>query len=1192
MDSALKNVISTQLKNHKGDWKMAKIRVNIDGKEINAYSGHTILEIAQQNNIDIPTLCHNEKLKNYGSCGMCVVEAENNPKLIRACSTQIQDGMVIKTATPRVKASRKTTLELMLSDHAGDCKAPCMLGCPSNVDVQGYVGLTANKEYDEALRLIKEDLPLPASVGRVCPHPCQTGCRRGVVDDAISIAWIKRYVADMDLAKETSYTPSTKSNTGKRIAVIGGGPGGLSAAYFLRREGHDVAIYEAMPEFGGMLKYGIPLYRLPKDVLQSEIDVIRSMGVKLIPNTRVGTDITLDHIRKEFDAVYVSIGAWKSSYLNCPGSDNERIIGGIEFLNRFAINEPIRTGNRIAVIGGGNTAMDACRTSIRLGAKEVYAIYRRTKDDMPAVDVEIEEAEEEGVTFKFLSNPTEFIADADGNVTHIRLEKMKQGEPDASGRRKVIPTGEEELLPVDSVIMSIGQRLAPHGFGDIALNDRGNIDIDPITFSTNLNGVFAGGDAVQTGATIAIEAIADGKNAAKSICQYLKGGLYTTQPLYTVKREGMTKEHFPHVTELSTASMGHEAPELRKHNFQEVVHGFTEDNATQEANRCLECGCMDSHECNLFQFSNEYEVKPERFAGLNKESLEKHTHPHFYRDNGKCILCGMCVRVCDEVMDHGVLGFVNRGFETVVQPALDKPLKETDCISCGQCVNICPTGALQERHHTDKQVPLHGEFTESICDECGMGCNINLESKGTLLLRSLPTKSRADEVDLLCEKGRFELVKQQNQSRLSKPLIRKNGVLEEVSWQEATLYTARTAQSLHLRYGDNSVATMLSGKYFNETAYLIKKMANNSFNTEYVYSTKGYERGLKDVFGYDASTNLVSELDHTDLVVTFGTNIMERQPVLGVRLRKAISNGAKLTVINQDATVGGDWATSAYHNSNDLSLLLGVAKYLTSNSQPTLPVDGLDTFKTSLEAVEITDQAETIAKELLETRNVMFVFDRSLLSDDAVMLIGQIALLSNHIGRPRNGIIQLRDEGNTQGLIDLGINHNVLDLEEKVNNGEVKGLIVFGPEATMARHDNLELLVVQEEVLSPLGMTADVVIPSPTLIETTGTMTSQDRRIQQARAAITPNTDMTNLEQIQHIMNIFGNRKQQYDIQTLLESIGKELPEYLHANDHLESGSKELHWPVGQSPILYEKDFATENGHAQLQVISNGAMYL
>ncbi len=1171
---------------------MPKIRVNIDGKEINTYSGHTILEVAKQHQIDIPTLCHNDKLKNYGSCGMCVVEIENNPRLIRACSTEIQDGMIIKTSTPKVKESRKTTLELMLSDHSGDCKAPCMLGCPSNVDVQGYVGLTANKEYTEALKLIKENLPLPASIGRVCPHPCQTDCRRGLVDDAISIAWIKRYVADMDLNNDAPYIPQIKEHTGKRIAVIGGGPGGLSAAYFLRREGHDVSIYEAMPELGGMLKYGIPLYRLPKDVLKKEINVIQTMGVKIIPNTRVGQDITLDYIRKEYDAVYISIGAWKSSYLKCPGSDNERIIGGIEFLNKFAINEPIRTGNRIAVIGGGNTAMDACRTSIRLGAKEVYAIYRRTKDDMPAVDVEIEEAEEEGVTFKFLSNPTEFVADAEGNVTHIRLQKMIQGEPDASGRRQVIPTDEEELLPVDSVIMSIGQRLSSDGFEDIELNERGNIKIDPASYTTNLEGVFAGGDAVQNGAGIAIEAIADGKHAAKSIAHYLRGSVYKKHPRYTVKREHMTKEDFSSIATIGTASMSHEKPNIRKHNFEEVVHGFTKENALTESNRCLECGCMDSHECNLFKFSNEYDVKPERFAGLNKASFENNTHTHFYRDNGKCILCGMCIRICEEVMDHGILGYVNRGFDTVVQPALNKPLKETDCISCGQCVSICPTGALQERHHTHKQVPLLGAETDSICDQCGMGCKIKLETRGNMLLRSLPSKGRTAEVGLLCEKGRFELVKLQNQERLSKPLIRKNNQLEEVSWEEAILYTARKSQSLHLRYGDNAIATMISGKFYNETVYLIKKMANESFNTEYVYSTKGYEKGLKDIFGYDASTNLMAELDKTDLIVSIGTKIMEKQPVLGVRIRKAATKGTKLININQAKTKFDEWANHTYYNNNDLSLLLEIAKQLLSENIMTHTVDGLDAFKESLESITISENSKEIAKTLITTKNVMFVFDRSLLSDEAVMLIGKIALLSNHIGRPRNGLIQLRDDGNTQGLIDLGINLNTDELDQKISQGEIKGLIIFGPESTMTRHENLELLVVQEETLSPLGLDADVVIPSPTLVETSGTMTNQERKIQQARAAIHPNTEITNIEQIQHIMDIFGNRNQQYAIETLLEDIGKEFPEYLHANEHLANKDNDLHWPVGCSPILYESKFATENGQANFQPIKNGVMYL
>ncbi len=1163
---------------------MSQIRVNINGVEINTHLGYTILEVAKQNGFEIPTLCHDDKLKNYGSCGMCVIELENNPRLIRSCSTDIQDGMVIKTDTKRIAESRKTTLELMLSDHQGDCKAPCMLGCPSNVDVQGYVGLSANKEYAEALKLIKEDLPLPASIGRVCPHPCQTSCRRGLVEDSISIAWIKRYVADLDLAKENSYQPEIAPSTGKRIAIIGGGPGGLSAAYFLRKSGHDVAVYDAMPEFGGMLKYGIPLYRLPKDVLEAEVNLIEDMGVKLIPNTRIGQDITLEHIRNQFDAVYLSIGAWKSSYINCKGIDSKGIIGGIEFLNKFAINEPIRTGNKIAVIGGGNTAMDACRTAIRLGAKEVYAIYRRTKADMPAVDVEIEEAEEEGVVFKFLSNPVEFISDASGKVTHMRLQKMVQTEMDASGRRGVVETGEEEIIEVDSVIMSVGQRLKAEGFEDINLNARGNIDVSDC-FMTNLDGVFAGGDAIGDGAGIAIQAIADGKNASGIISEYLRGDFIVHKPLYTVKKE-MTSKDFKDIARKNKAQMSHELPEIRMHNFEEVVHGYKEKNAVCEANRCLECGCMDSFECNLFEYANDYDVKPSRFGGENKKLNMDEDHLYFMRDPHKCILCGMCVRICDEVMDHGILGIANRGFNAVVQPAFDKSISDTDCISCGQCISVCPTGALQEKALIRKPVPLKPDLTESVCNQCGLGCAIELESKGSLLLRSLPKEADSINKGLLCKKGRFDLVLQQNQKRIRKPMVRKNGVLEEVSWDEAILYIARRAQSINLRYGDNSMATIVSGRYFNETIYLAKKLATDTFKTNNIYANKGYKRGLKDILGYDVSTNIVTELAHTDLIVTLGTHIMEEQPVLGVRIKKATQEGVELIVINNKETKADQWANNCYYTDN-LVLLKGITKELLTHKKPT-QVNGLELLKASLKHVVISAEAKTIADKILSTKNVMFICDRENLSDEAIMLIAQIAVISEHIGKPRNGIIQLRGDGNTQGMVDLGINMNTEELNEKIENGQVKGLIIMDDDLNVDLSDKLEFIMVQGEYYSILLEHADVVMPSPSHAETVGTMTSQDRRVQNVRAAIEPGTEMTNIEQIQEIMKIFTNREHDIRGEFLLENIGKLIPEYLHVSENINYDS---YWPIGKSRILYTDGYHTADGKANFTAITGLQMY-
>ncbi|MBQ9931928.1 MAG: FAD-dependent oxidoreductase, partial [Firmicutes bacterium] len=375
---------------------MKKFRLNIDGKEVFGLPGQTILEVAKENDINIPTLCFDERTEIYGSCGLCVVEVEGNPKLVKACATEIAPNMVIRTKTERVIESRKTNLELLLSNHIGDCRPPCMLACPAQTDCQGYVGLIANGQFEEAIELIKDRIPLPASLGRVCPHPCEENCRRRLVDEPVSIAFLKRFAADNDLYSEDPFMPDIAPETGKSIAIIGGGPFGLSAAYFLRQRGHDITIFDAMPKLGGMLRYGIPEYRLPKEILDEEIRTIERMGVDMQVNTKVGVDITFEAIRKSYDAVLLGIGAWVSTGVGCPGEDAEGVIGGIDFLRKVVRNEEIKLGEKVAIVGGGNTAMDACRTAVRLGAKEVYNIYRRTKDEMPADQIEIVEADEEG----------------------------------------------------------------------------------------------------------------------------------------------------------------------------------------------------------------------------------------------------------------------------------------------------------------------------------------------------------------------------------------------------------------------------------------------------------------------------------------------------------------------------------------------------------------------------------------------------------------------------------------------------------------------------------------------------------------------------------------------------------------------------------------------------------------------------
>ena len=558
-----------------------KIRLNINGREVDGFEGQTILDIARDHGIDIPTLCHDERVEMYGSCGICVVEAEGIPRLLRSCSTYAANGMIINTDTERIRQNRKAALELLLSDHTGDCRPPCMLACPAQTDCQGYVGLIANGEYDEALKLIKDKIPLPASIGRVCPHPCEEACRRELVEEPVSIAALKQFVGDLDLAKDEVYTACTEESTGKNIAVIGGGPGGLTAAYFLRTSGHGVTVYDAMPHMGGMLRYGIPEYRLPKKLLQEEIDGIEKMGVKFYNNIKIGRDLTLDYLRNTYDAVIVAAGAWSSIGLGCPGEELDGVLGGIDFLRDVALNNTVFTGRRIAVVGGGNTAMDACRTAVRLGASEVYNIYRRTKNEMPAEEIEIMEAEEEGVIFKNLTNPIEVVGE-NGKVKAVRLQVMELGEPDASGRRSPVPVpGKEETIEIDTMIIAIGQKLDNLGLETLTQTKRGTLAADENTFRTNLDGVFAIGDATNKGADIAISAIGEAKQAAEMTDQYLRGEQLKYEAPYLVKTE-KTAGDFADKAKEPRIKMPHRCAGERRNDFLEVNLGLTDEEAKRD----------------------------------------------------------------------------------------------------------------------------------------------------------------------------------------------------------------------------------------------------------------------------------------------------------------------------------------------------------------------------------------------------------------------------------------------------------------------------------------------------------------------------------------------------------------------------------------------------------------------------------
>ncbi|HQG30670.1 MAG TPA: NAD(P)-binding protein [Deltaproteobacteria bacterium] len=501
--------------------------------------------------------------------------------------------------------------------------SPCKAACPTHISVQGYVALIQTGKYKEALKLIKKDNPFPAVCGRVCNHPCETACQRAKVDEPIDIMHLKRFVADLDLNDETRYIPEKKEKKGKTVGVVGAGPAGLTAAYYLAVEGYDVTVYEAAPIPGGWLTLGIPEYRLPRNIIQAEIKIIEDLGVKIICNTKIGKDISFDDLRKKHDAIFLGCGTHISTKLDIPGEDMQGVIHGIDYLKRMNLGEKIDLGEKVAVIGGGNVAMDAVRTAVRNGSKDVFILYRRSRNEMPAALEEIEEAEEEGIKMNFLVAPVRVVGE-NGKVTGIECQRMELGEPDASGRRRPVPVkGSEFIVECDSIVPAIGQS-ADLGFlpKDISLSKWKTIDVDPFTFATNVPGVFAGGDA-QTGAATVVQAVNAGKEAAISINRYLsnmdvKEGRvkYWTKGIADKDITEMSDElgiaeaklharlaekseaDLKDVEKAPRVHMKHLDPMKRRTNFEEVIAGLSEEDAKKEADRCLSCGiCSECYQC-------------------------------------------------------------------------------------------------------------------------------------------------------------------------------------------------------------------------------------------------------------------------------------------------------------------------------------------------------------------------------------------------------------------------------------------------------------------------------------------------------------------------------------------------------------------------------------------------------------------
>jgi len=477
--------------------------------------------------------------------------------------------------------------------------APCRLACPAGLNVQGYVQMVKQEKYEEALQIIMEDLPLPGVLGRICPHGCEDACRRCEVEEPVAICKLKRLAADRFDPRDVKIDCQPEKEG--KVAIIGSGPAGLSAAYHLARKGIQSTIFESLPKPGGMLRVGIPDHRLPPEVLDREIEVITNLGVEIKTNTPLGPELAVDDLLGDgYKAVYLAMGAHKGIELGIPGEKAEGIRQGVDFLKEVNLTGKAEVGKKVAIIGGGNVAIDVSRSAIRLGAEEVTIIYRRTRAEMPAWEEEIHAAEEEGVGITYLSAPQEVLVQ-EGRVIGLRCIRMELSEPDSSGRKRPVPVpGSEYDIEIDQIIPAIGQRPDLSVIEDVTgltFSRWGTTEVNAVTYATEREGVFAGGD-LQTGPWVAIGAIAAGREAAESIARFIDGldmeegrePVVNESPVYRPIPEDQVKQAREKLPELPV--------EDRKGNFKEVELGFDDDAGKKEAARCLNCGyCSECLQC-------------------------------------------------------------------------------------------------------------------------------------------------------------------------------------------------------------------------------------------------------------------------------------------------------------------------------------------------------------------------------------------------------------------------------------------------------------------------------------------------------------------------------------------------------------------------------------------------------------------
>ncbi|MGC9366676.1 MAG: FAD-dependent oxidoreductase [bacterium] len=1041
---------------------MSLIEITVNGEKIKTQSDQTILEVISQHQLDnIPTLCHDQRTTAYGSCFLCVVEVKGINRLVPSCCTLIKEGMEIITKSEQIIKARKTALELLLSNHYADCMGPCKNNCPAGVDAQGYISLISQNKYHQAVKLIKENNPLPLSIGRICVRDCELACRRNLVDQPVGINYLKRFSADIDI--DNPWTPSPSPPLNKKIAIIGGGPSGLTCAYYLNLYGYQVTIFEKLPELGGMLRYGIPSYRLPKDVLDQEISWIVNQGIEVELNCEFGVDLSLPQLTaKGYEAVFLAPGAQNPRFMKIPGEQSQGVLFGVEWLRSLHTRGIPSLQGKIVVVGGGNTAIDTARTALRCGADSVVIIYRRSRKEMPANDDEIKAAYEEGIEFKFLTNPVKINTDHQGKISSVTCMKMKLVETDAHSRPKPVPLENSEFsINCQGLVSAIGQVVDTQSFNSIEnlkINFSNTILVDQTTLETSVPGLFAGGDAV-TGPWTAIGAIAQGKRAAISIDQHLtdRTHLKLQKPVVSLKQnfQEVTSGEYSQYPRIAREKMPELNIDQRIDNFDEVELGLTAKQAKGEVLRCLQCGCSQYHDCQLIAYARDYEIDITRFSGDFRRYPVDKRHPFIILDPNKCINCGKCVRTCSEILKVSAIEFIHRGFRAIVKPAMEKALLDTNCISCGNCIDVCPTGAITENLPLNIAGTLPRQNKSTLCNYCSLCCQLNYQIVDD---QTYYVANRTDEViqgfnqGYLCVKGRFGYRFNIEEPRINKPVIKRGHQHIETEYREAFDHIADKLNKIIQQHGKSSIALFGSPKLSNESLYLIGKLGRAVIGTNNIACLSHLVHNppvscLNEGMGITTSTACLEDLAHADVIVALNAGLNEENLIMELQIKQAQKRGTKLVLVScseEKLTKFADLWINSVKGTNTLLMDLIIGEIISKQNYPvnhvgefTRGFESLKKFTTQLDLEKVSSITGVYKDKInqminwLSPRNNKVVFIYNLensaqRSANDVKSIFNYLALTNRLQGKGNGLLLFKKYSNSSGIIDMGIHPQYL----------------------------------------------------------------------------------------------------------------------------------------------------------------------